>query len=186
MNTPSRANKRERRHPAPAGDQETHQRDSDHEGQRPAKLGEGDRPAAPFIGDAVADVGLHARVEDVLAEGCQDQRDGKAGKARPEDHHGRPDREEPCTQEHTETPAAPVGHRSRKRADRPDHAAGGQGIGNGCQIHAQAARKDRQEGIDHPVQGVEDRPDDRKGGQLPAQGSPHVSCCFCSHQRVMK
>ena len=36
------------------------------------------------------------------------------------------------------------------------------------QVHAQAVRENCQEGIDHPVQGVEDRPDDRKKCQLPA------------------
>ena len=41
INHAQQGQKRERRHPAFAGDQETHQRDSHHKGQRPAELGDG-------------------------------------------------------------------------------------------------------------------------------------------------
>ena len=86
-----------------------------------------------------------------------------------------PEHEKPGAQQHAETPPALVGHCRRERPDRPDHAARGQGVGNGGQVHAQATRENRQEGVNHPVQGVEDCPDDRKNSQLPAQGSSHVA-----------
>ncbi len=101
---------RERRRPAIARNQEAHGRHAGNEGQRPTHLGHGQRQSTPLIGNAVAEVGLHGRVEQVLAQHRQNERRRQRpqrGRKRNQPH---PKGEQGHPRQHPKAPSALVGH----------------------------------------------------------------------------
>ncbi len=138
-------------HPAAAGDQVTCQGDAQHKSQGPAKLGQRQDAAALLVVDAVSQVGLHAGIEDIFADGGQDQGQDEDREGREEDHQGGAGREETQPEQHAELAPAQVGERGCERSQAAEDRAGGQRQRHAVNIHAQAAPEDGQKGIDHPV-----------------------------------
>ncbi len=113
----------------------------------------------------VRDVSQHGRVEEGLAHQRQHERRAESDETRPQrdESHGR--RHQPRAEQHPEPAAARLDEREQERGRRADDRAIRHQRGDRRQVHAQAAREDRQERVDHPMRGVQDHADEGEDGE---------------------
>ena len=117
----------EGRAPAETPDEEAGRRDAQEKGQRPAQLGQGQGPAAPLVGNEVAQVGQDGGVDDVLADRHEDERGGEGGQAGPDESDEGPGREQAEAERQAEPAAPAVGQRRDAGDRRPPTRTGPKG-----------------------------------------------------------
>jgi hypothetical protein len=64
--------------------------------------------------------------------------------------------EEENTQKHSKPATAMIGNRTEQGSENSHERPCSDNEGQGCEVYAEAARKDRQERVHHPVHGIHD------------------------------